>query len=410
MVWFVDQGRLELSGVELEGTRLRGRAGASVAEDVCWQPKHLAHTEQCAFGVAHDLPPDTLFEILAPARPAEKAAAAPDAAREAPPIASFRAARIVLDRVLPLAAAVDLTNGAGRIALLHPEAVSAVDCGQARCELSGAAVQVGAVAGTATALTLRIRLAPRYVVMHNDVPEPWLTRTVAVVHCQAAVISGPPPRRAEGTRIVVRLDARCGAEARGLSWTINGDHADVERVVRETAADNTAVDVQLRAGDIEEAQVTLMATRPEPDGSVIAVAHQETRAAPQLRVALELPGFGKVDFVPTNREAVLRTAPVSDGARLVPLPVEGAYRVRFEGELAHVQAEDGAGGVVALRFGFRVDGLPAAFAGTNLAVLTESLQRPIREASVPAPLRRFDGGAAGLARAPVCRGRPAACA
>jgi len=32
-----------------------------------------------------------------------------------------------------------------------------------------------------------------------------------------------------------------------------------------------------------------------------------------------------------------------------------------------------------------VDGLPPAFAGTDLAVLTEPLQRPIREASVPAP-------------------------
>ena len=63
------------------------------------------------------------------------------------------------------------------------------------------------------------------------------------------------------------MDARCGAEARVLRWTLNGDHVDVERVVKETGADNAAVDVQLRAGDIEDAQVTLMATRPAPDGS-----------------------------------------------------------------------------------------------------------------------------------------------
>jgi hypothetical protein len=39
-----------------------------------------------------------------------------------------------------------------------------------------------------------------------------------------------------------------------------------------------------------------------------------------------------------------------------------------------------------VRFGYRVDGLPAPFAATDLAVVTEALQRPIHEASVPAPI------------------------
>lgn len=385
VLWYADQGRIELNGAQLDGVRLGWRSGTSTGEDVCWQPRRVGHTQQCTFGVARDLPLDSAFPIFAAMKSAERSPAVPDLQRQTAPIATLRPARVVLDRILPQTAVVDLTNGAGRIAILHPDAVAAVECGQARCELSGASVQVGAVPGAATTVTVRLRLAPRFVVTRNDVQESSLTRTVAVVHCQAAVISGPPPRHAEATRLVVRMDARCGAEARDLHWTMNGDHISVERVVKESGPGAAAVDVQLLVGDIEDAQVTLMATRPEPDDSVIAVAHQETRTAPQPRAGLELPGFGKVDFVPTNREAVLRTAPVNDGARLVPLPVEGAYRVRFEGGLARVQAEDGAGGVVALRFGYRIDGLPPAFAATDLAILTEPLQRPIREASVPAP-------------------------
>jgi hypothetical protein len=382
VVLFVDQGRVELNGVHLDGSRLRWHTATSSGEDVCWSPKTLAHAQSCVFGVAHHLPADAPLELLPALAPGER----PPAASDAAPLATLRPARVVLDRILPASAAIDLTNGAGRLALLHPEAVASVDCGQARCELSEAAVLVGAVSGAATSLTLRLRLAPRYFVAHDDAQETMVTRAISVVHCQAAVLSGPPPRHAEATRVIVRMDARCGAEARALHWTMNGDHIEVERVVKESTADDAPVDVQLSVGDIEDAQVTLMATRPAPDDSVIAIAHQETRPAPQPRAALELPGFGKVDFVPTNREAVLRTAPVNERARLAPLPVEGAYRVRFEGGLARVQAEEGAGGFVALRFGYRVDGLPTAFAATDLAILTEPLQRPLREASVPAPL------------------------
>ena len=42
----------------------------------------------------------------------------------------------------------------------------------------------------------------------------------------------------------------------------------------------------------------MVATRPEPDGTVIAVARSATRPAPQPRVTLELKGFGRIDFIP----------------------------------------------------------------------------------------------------------------
>jgi len=406
VVLFPDQGRLELTGRHLEGSRLRWQTAAqgsnqvspqpgaatvaNVGEDVCWTPKTTSHGQQCVFGVARNLDISTSFALLPPASAGKPA----DPAHPPAAIATVQPARVVLDRLLPATAAIDLTNGAGRLVLLHPEAVASVDCGQARCELSSAAVQVGAVSGAATALTLRLRLAPRYYVLgRDDAQEAVLARTVPVVHCQASVISGSPPRHADATRIIVRLDARCGAGARDLQWTMNGDRVRVERTVKESGRDDAAVDVQLSVGDIEDAQVTLTASRPDPDGSVIAIAHRETLPALQPHAAIELPGFGKIDFVPTNREAVLRTAPPGPGARLVPVPVEGAYRVRVSEGKAYVQAEEGAGGFVALRFGYRVEELPAAFAATDLAVVTEPLQRPIREASVPAPLATSLSGA-----------------
>ena len=43
----------------------------------------------------------------------------------------------------------------------------------------------------------------------------------------------------------------------------------------------------------------------------------------------------------------------------------------------------GAAGLVSLRFGYRVTSLPAALATTDLAVLVEPVERPLKEANVP---------------------------
>jgi hypothetical protein len=219
-------------------------------------------------------------------------------------------------------------------------------------------------------------------VAHGDALESVVSRSIPVLHCAASVVSGTPLRRAEATRLIVRVDGRCGDEARALRWTVNGELGRLERAERVDAATY----VQLGVGDLEDAQVTIMATRPEPDGSVVAVAHADTRAAPQPRALLELPGFGKIGFIPTNREALVRTAPAGERARLVPLPIEGAYQVRQDGRMSRVRGEESAGGYVSLRFGYRIDTLPPAFAATDLAILTEPIQRPVREASVPVPL------------------------
>jgi len=263
---------------------------------------------------------------------------------------------------------------------------------------------VRSISSVAASLTLRVRLTPHTFLGHGDATESLVVRAVSVLHCPATVVSGAPLRHADGARMVVRMDDRCGHDARELRWTVNGKPAEVERV--EKIQDS--VYAELAIGEIEAAQVTVLATRPEPDDAVIAVARVDTQAAPQPRATLELPGFGKIGFLPTNRDAILRTAPVGDHARLVALPVEGAYRVTVDGPVTRVRGDESAGGFVALRFAYRIDALPPSFATTDLAVLTEPVQRPIREASVPAPLGASVLGASPLIEM-VCadpQGRP----
>ncbi|HVV51014.1 MAG TPA: hypothetical protein VHO06_15205, partial [Polyangia bacterium] len=273
-------------------------------------------------------------------------------------------------------------GGIGRIPLAHPEAVSAVDCAQATCELSESAIEVRALSPAATGLTMHVHLAPHFFVLRNDTAESTFSRTVSVLHCPAEIVSGPPLRRADATQVLVRLGARCGGDPRALHWTANGEPVAVAR----TASDGDAVLVLLSVGDLEDATLTVTAARPEAEGSVLAVAHTPTRAAPLVRATLEIPGHGAIDFLPSNRDAVVHVAPVGEHAHLVPLAEEGAYRVTAEGGVTRVRGEEGVGGYVALRFGYRVDGLPAPFATTDLAIVSESLQRPIHEASVPAPI------------------------
>ncbi len=379
VVLYLDEGRLEVEGDNLRNVRVRWTGPSGPGSDVCLTPKPSGKRERCAFSLPHNLPLDVPLGWAPPAPPDATGGSspAPDA------FVPLRPARVVIDRVFPAATtALDLTGGHGRLPLAHPQAIAAVDCAQARCEIEDAAVDVAALSGSATTLTVHAHLAPHVFVTRGDGFESTFTQSVAVLHCPASIVSGAPLRRADTTSVVVRLDARCGGDPHALRWTANGEPAQVVRV----AKDNDAVLALISVGDVEDATLTVTATRPEPDGSVIAVARAATRPAPLPRAALELPGYGTIDFVPTNRDAAVHVAPVGGQARLALLPVEGAYHVTSDSNGTRLRGEEGVGGYVALRFGYRVQGLPAAFADTDLAVVSEQLQRPIREASVPAPI------------------------
>ncbi len=378
VVLYLDEGRLELEGDSLRNLRLRWQTAAGSGLDLCLIPKASGKRDRCSFSVPRDFPADGRLGWAPPAPPGAPAVPAPAEA-----FTPLRPARIVIDRVFPASTtALDLTDGHGRLPLAHPQAIASADCAQARCELSDEAIQVIALSGTSATLTVHAHLAPHYFVMRGDAFESTFTQSVAVLHCPASIISGSPLRRADASSVVVRLDGRCGGDVRALHWTANGYPAEVQRV----AKDGDAVLALISVGDVEDPTLTVTATRPEPDGSVIAVARATTRAAPLPRATLELPGYGSVDFVPTNRDAVVHVASVGGSAHLALLPTEGAYTVTQAADGTRIRGETGIGGYVSLRFGYRVAGLPAAFADADLATLSESLQRPIREASVPAPI------------------------
>jgi hypothetical protein len=378
VILYLDEGRLELEGDDLRNLRFRWETAKGSGTDLCALPKPVGKRDRCSFTVPRDLPPDARLGWAPPA-PAAPAAAPAGAGGFQP----LHPARIVIDRVLPAATtALDLTDGHGRLPLAHPQAIASADCAQARCEVTDDAIQVIALAGTATTLTVHAHLAPHYFVARGDAFESTFTQSVAVLHCPASIVSDTPLRRADATSVLVRMDARCAGDVRALHWSANGYPATVVRASK----DGDAVLALISVGDVEDPTLTVTASRPEPDGSVIAVAHAATRPAPLPRATLELPGHGAIDFVPTNREALVHVAPVGGKGHLVLLPTEGAYTVAQGPDGTRVRGEPGIGGYVALRFGYRIEGLPAPFAGTDLAVLTDSLQRPMREANVPAPI------------------------
>jgi hypothetical protein len=103
-----------------------------------------------------------------------------------------------------------------------------------------------------------------------------------------------------------------------------------------------------------------------------------------IRTVLEVPGFPPIDFIPNNRPAVVLFPQVSP-AELTLLPIEDVYDAKREGASTTVQGDTNAVGLVALRFGYRVPTLPAPLDKVDLAVLSDSLQRSVKEANVPAP-------------------------
>lgn len=100
--------------------------------------------------------------------------------------------------------------------------------------------------------------------------------------------------------------------------------------------------------------------------------------------------------MPTNRPATVGWAKTLGTGQLSLLPVEGVYDVSTRDGATTVQGQRGAGGLVALRFAWRVPSLPGALAAADLAIVSDPVERPLHEASVPAPL-----GAAATGPAPI---------
>jgi hypothetical protein len=402
IVFAPDEGRVEIEGRRLKGAQVAWQTGPLVTSDdkpdgkpsprqgreICLSPTTPAgKPERCVLPLPPHLPFDTALSWLPVGGLTGEDVRLFDAAGAEVPasVRELRPSLVIVSQLVPGSATVDVSLGPARVPLVHPGAVAAVDCGQARCELAEGAILVRSVPAPATTISLRLRLAPRVRLQKGDALETQATLNLPLVQCPITMASGAPLRDADDSRVVVRVDPRCAREGERARWTINGEPIEERRSKRI----GEALFVVLEAGRISGEKAVIAARRPDIDATIIGSVTAATTAPPRPRVTLELPKHGKVEFIPTNRDAVLTvagsTALPNPQADLVPIAVEGAYDVRNSEGHYLVRGDENAGGFVALRFAYRLSGLPPELGTIDLAVLSERVQRAVREASVPAP-------------------------
>lgn len=381
----LDRGQLELKGKRLKGARVEWSADKLKGDGACVDVVTDAAGERCTIAAPRDLPADPKAVVLT-VRPA--------GARVGPDVVTFDAegkrvgadafftsvARVVVAKPIPTDAVADVTAGSAKVALVHAESVSAVECTGATCELDGGNVVIRDVTSYAEKLTLKLHLTPRVFVRKGDSLESTMTSTVDVLHCPMSIVS-PVIRGVDATRVVVRVEGRCAAGASTMRYVVTGGRAEVESVTKDTTASYVLLHVPRVEGD----NFTLSALRAEPDDSVVAVAKTTTTPTPHPHATLELAGVGPIDFLPTNRAAVVRPPAIALG-RLVVLPVEGAYAVETKDGVTSLHGVAKGSGFVSLRYAFRASGLPTAFAETDLATFDDALTLQLKEANVPATL------------------------
>jgi hypothetical protein len=388
VAWWPDEGRLEVSGVHLNGLQVHGQLASRTGDDVCHStatPSGVSPGgDHCVLGLGRGHGMDSVLTWLPAGVDRDDALTifANNGKSLPASMLKLKPTRIVLARVLPATSGVELTDGFARILLPHPDAIASVDCGLARCELTDGAIVVRSVSGQSSAVAVRVRLAPHVFVQRGDALDGQVVATFTLLHCPIALASGTPVRDLDDLRVVVRMDARCSKDVRSLRWMADANLADVLRVEK----DADAVFVLLRVGRIVNDRVTVTASRADPDAPILAALTSPTQPQPHPLVALEMPGYGPIEFVPKNRDALVKVARPDDHMRLVVLPVPGVYQSRPQVDGFLVRGEETASGSVALRFGLRADSLPPSLAGVDLAILGDALQRPLREASVQVPL------------------------
>jgi hypothetical protein len=392
---YVDDARVELRGRGLRGVIVHWEVGDRSGADRCVVPQTEAVGERCAIPVGRGLPADPGTSDLS---------WAPAGARTASDVVTFDStgrrvsagemllhpARLVVASLVPPDVAIDLAGGtASRIQLVHPEAVVGADCGAASCDVSGGGIVVGGLSSVSGTLAVRLRLAPRVVVQRGETFDAAPVVQVPVLPCPMSIASGDAVRGVDATRVVVRVDPRCAGEARSLRWFSAGRAVDVVG-----AADlGGATYVMLAVGRVEGEELVITANRSGADASVVGQARVRARSMPLPHATLALDGGESIDFVPTNRPAVVRWARSQEGGELALLPLEGVYDVTTRDGSTYVQGQLGGGGFVALRFAWRVASLPGALAGADLAIVSDPVQRPMHEASVAVPLAPSAKGA-----------------
>jgi hypothetical protein len=388
VVFWPDEGRLELSGSDLAGAVLEWRSGTQTGIDVCRDPQRFGPQEHCTFRIGRDLSADlevTTFQLY------------PRGARISPESMYFDAhgrrlkpeqvalvpARVHLTRIAQPDAAIDLATGQGEVPLAHPEAVAGVDCGELTCELENGKVIVRGTDTLVSSLEVKVRLLPHMFFVKKNATDVQAAVKFAVMHCPMSIVSGPPVRHNDDSKLVVKLEGGCAQDLSEVRFVSDLGPLKIMRTVQH----ESSTYVLLRLGDIADDSMTVSAVREAEPPIVLAAAHTPTRDAPSVRASLELPGFPNLNFIPNNRAAVVHVAPAGEHQKLALLPVQGVYDVAFGANgTTSIRGDPNAAGLTELQFGLRAENLPGGLDQVNLAVVTDPLQRSVHEANIPAPI------------------------
>ncbi|QRK04863.1 hypothetical protein JQX13_32185 [Archangium violaceum] len=386
--FFPDEGRIELKGQRLQDVPVAWSVPAKGEQeaareglDVCLNPSS-GNRQECTVPLTPGLPSDATLYWVPPhgRRGPEVTTYDVNGTLVAPESFQIRPGRIVLTRPLVQSSGVDLSKGPGRVAISHPEAVASVDCAPARCELADGGIAIRNVPGGVEAqVTLRLRLVPRVLLARGDAFDTAVSVTLPVLACPLTAVEDTVLRDVAEPALVVRLGATCGHDPQGLLWTVNGERVEVGRVVKVP----DGIYVLLRTEGTSARQLTISAASSPLERTVVASTTAKTLPLPYPRANLELPNHGAIDFIPTNRPALVQVAGSGAQGRFALHPIEGAYRVITKDNTTLVRGDTTAGGFVALRFGYRVPSLPGELASMDLALVDERVQRAVREASVP---------------------------
>jgi hypothetical protein len=384
----LDEGRLRGRGRHLAGVTVSWPSDQGLGIDVCRDEKTEGGgggAEQCAWNVAKTisaLPSASALRWWPAGAQATIDAVlfSADGKRAAPESFSIVPARVELMDLLPAGASADVSAGVGRVALSHPEAIAGVECTVARCSLESDGLVVQAPAATVSAVDVKFRLAPHVLYVRKNPPDPQPTIHLPILRCPMAIASGPPLRGLDGVRAVVRVEGACMRDVASLGFLVGSSRADVAQIVTTDAASY----VVLELGTVRAPEVVVTAVRGDGESTVVGMARVETRAPPVVRTTLEIGGFPPIDFIPNNRRAIVHVPNVA-GAELSLVSVPDVYDAKTEHGVTTVQGDVNAVGLVALQFGYRVATLPHPLDTLDLAVLTDALQRGVKEANVPAP-------------------------
>ncbi|HVY32524.1 MAG TPA: hypothetical protein VHB79_38565 [Polyangiaceae bacterium] len=382
---FVDEARVEAHGRGLKGAQIRWLGPGHSGTDTCPEPKGEASQQSCAWVVGRDLSADpgadTLrllpaFALVGEGQRLFDAQGQPILTDGVP----LQAARIVIGKVLTSDSAIDLSMGRTELSFVHPEAVAGADCNVLDCALASKKLVVTSTAPV-TSADLRVRLAPRVFYQHKGALEVSPSFKLPVLHCAMTLISGAPVRKNDAAKLVVRLDRSCVASRQLYRFTVG----DAPLRVLGDADTEEGLFVVLELGSYSRDELEVTARRSDTD-AVVAVLTTPTRAAPSVRTALSLSDGVRVDFVPTNRPAIVNVSRLAQGEHWQVISVPNVYNAGQDGHHDAVTGDPDAAGFTQLELALRNDAVPAALGEVDLAVVQDPLQRKIQQANVPVAL------------------------